>query len=530
MAQPGFEMGTNTSVFFNYEKKQQYYEKPTSKLLSKCYRDFPIQQPLFIKPLLGHKFSDLKLHSPNYLIGNQISEGPDGFPVFLGRNNLQVTIPQLLSKSLSYLWDNVHSRRVKKHRCCIGIPIYFTDLQRRIVCDAAKQAGFVIPVLVHETTASAIAYRARNGFEFPENGSEKLNVVFVDIGVTSMQVCIAEYEENVICILSHSFDYSLGGRAFDEVLLNHFLDKFKEENGIDGTNDGDLYWQLYSACEKMKIELSSSDEASFEICWGDKNLIGSMKREEFERMCSSLLDQIEGPLEMALEDAGLNFDDIHLVENVGFASQIPVIIKKLTDFFGRRPNQVNPTEEKFIAFGCSLRSCFEIEDSFPYSIAMSWDKSKITIDGPSVIFPQGSSMNSTTEVSFSGSGTTFYIDLMYDNISDSRIPTRIERFEIRFISIKKNRKVQDKLVVKIDESGIIEIISPFSQRVTDVSVQENVGSSSKSQAWEELEDTSSEAESTDENDKELNEHEKYETEMSNISKQISEVFYDAEDE
>ncbi|KAE8715220.1 Heat shock 70 kDa protein 15 [Hibiscus syriacus] len=131
---------------------------------------------------------------------------------------------------------------------CIGIHVYFTDLQGRAVIDAAQIASLQPLHLIHETTTTTLAYGIYKT-DLPEH--DQLNVAFVDIGHASMQVCIVGFKNGQLKILAHSFGRSLGGRDFDEA-LHHFAAKFKEEYKIDVFQNARSSIRLRAACEKLK--------------------------------------------------------------------------------------------------------------------------------------------------------------------------------------------------------------------------------------------------------------------------------------
>ncbi|KAJ3692464.1 hypothetical protein LUZ60_012814 [Juncus effusus] len=556
----GFDLGSKTSIVAIASEAYnpyEYYDEPTSKLLSNCYPDLELPLPSSIKPLFTKKLSSLELPSNNYFLGGKVSENFHGFSLFLGRNNLQVTVAQLFFKSLSYLCTKIPNGRLQY---CIGIPIYFTDLQRRVILDVARSLGGLNTKLLHETSASALAYAYRPMMNMYD--TERRYVIFVDMGVTSMQVCVAELQGVLWKVLAHAFDYSLGGRAFDEVLCNHFMVNFREEYGIDVSKDPYLYSQLYNACEKMKIELSSCEHTSLTIYSNGNNLMGTMKREDFERMCASLLERVKGPLEKALNDSGLRSGDIHSVENVGFASQVPAVIKKLTDFFGKQPNQIKEGK-KLVSKGCILELAkFKIIEEFPHSIAMSWNKDKVTIEDQAVVFPKGTRMDTERVVSFSASAS-FFVNFKYADIGESMIiPTRIARFMIGPFQSSTSTKVSGKFKVLLDMNGIVVVFAASisengktvqlhvsrlneleeqlegttleAKRSSEEINEHHENDSEHVCELEQLEQTMSELEiSTKEGNQELIKAHKSEAELLNNSKQISQTgveFFDCEDE
>ncbi|CAL9767311.1 unnamed protein product [Musa acuminata subsp. burmannicoides] len=310
-----------------------------------------------IKRLIGRKFSDPELQRDIQSLPFKVTEGPDGFPLihvnYLGEQRT-FTPTQILAMVLSDLKGiaekNMHAAVVD---CCIGIPVYFTDIQRRAVLDAATIAGLHPLQLFHETTATALAYGIYKT-DFPEN--DQLNVAFVDVGHASMQVCVAGFKKGQLKILAHSYDRSLGGRDFDEMLFKHFAAKFKDEYKIDVYRNVRACLRLWAACEKLKKVLSANPEAplNIECLMDEKDVRGFIKREEFEQISTPILERVKRPLEKALVEAGLSVENIHSVEVVGSGSRVPAIIRILTEFFGKEPRRTMNASE-CVARGCSLQ-------------------------------------------------------------------------------------------------------------------------------------------------------------------------------
>lgn len=310
-----------------------------------------------IKRLIGKKFADPVLQRDIKSLPFAVAEGPDGYPLiharYLGEART-FTPTQVLGMVFSDLkiiaQKNLNAAVVD---CCIGIPVYFTDLQRRAVLDAAHIAGLNPLRLFHETTATALAYGIYKT-DLPEN--DQLNVAFVDIGHASMQVCIAGYKKGQLKILAHSFDQSLGGRDFDEALFQHFAAKFKEEYKIDVYQNARACLRLRAACEKLKKMLSANPEAplNIECLMDEKDVRGFIKRDEFEQISIPILERVKRPLEKALLDANLSIENVHTVEVVGSGSRVPAIIKILTEFFQKEPRRTMNASE-CVARGCALQ-------------------------------------------------------------------------------------------------------------------------------------------------------------------------------
>lgn len=318
-----------------------------------------------VKRLIGRQFSDPELQRDIKSFPYAVTEGPDGFPLIHARylGEMRTFTPtqvmgMILSDLKTIAEKNLNAAVVD---CCIGIPVYYTDLQRRAVMDAAQIAGLHPLRLFHETTATALAYGIYKT-DLPE--SDQLNVAFVDVGHSSMQVCIAGFKKGQLKVLGHSFDRSLGGRDFDEALFNHFAAKFKEEYKIDVYQNARACLRLRAACEKLKKVLSANPEAplNIECLMEEKDVRGFIKRDEFEQISIPILERVKRPLEKALAETGLTVENIHTVEVVGSASRIPAIVKILTEFFGKEPRRTMNASE-CVARGCALH-CAMLSPTF----------------------------------------------------------------------------------------------------------------------------------------------------------------------
>lgn len=430
-----------------------------------------------IKRLIGHQFSNPELQRDLKSLPFVVTEGSDGFPLiharYLGEART-FTPTQLLGMVFSNLKGiaekNLNAAVVD---CCIGIPVYFTDLQRRAVLDAATIAGLHPLRLIHETTATALAYGIYKT-DLPEN--DQLNVAFVDIGHASMQVCIAGFKKGQLKILSHSYDRSLGGRDFDEVLFQYFAQKFKEEYKIDVFQNARACLRLRAACEKLKKVLSANPAAplNIECLMDEKDVRGFIKRDEFEQISVPMLERVKKPLETALSEAGLTPESIYAVEVVGSGSRVPAIIRILTEFFGKEPRRTMNASE-CVAKGCALQCAilsptfkvreFQVNDSFPFPIALSWkgsapDSQNGGADNQqsAIVFPKGNPMPSVKALTFYRAGT-FSIDVQYSDVSEVQAPAKISTYTIGPFQSTKGERAKLKVKVRLSLHGIVSVES-----------------------------------------------------------------------
>ncbi|KAI4355663.1 hypothetical protein L6164_004412 [Bauhinia variegata] len=453
-----------------------------------------------IKRLVGRQFSDPELQRDLKSLPFSVTEGPGGYPLIHARYLGEVrtfTPTQVLGMVLSDLkgiaQKNLNAAVVD---CCIGIPVYFTDLQRRAVLDAATIAGLHPLRLIHETTATALAYGIYKT-DLPEN--DQLNVAFVDIGHASMQVCIAGFKKGQLKVLAHSFDRSLGGRDFDEVLFQHFAAKFKVEYKIDVFQNARACLRLRAAVEKLKKMLSANPEAplNIECLMEEKDVRGFIKREEFEQLSIPILERVKRPLEKALAEAGLTVENIHVVEVVGSGSRVPAVNKILTEFFKKEPRRTMNASE-CVAKGCALQCAilsptfkvreFQVNESFPFSISLSWkgtgsDSQESGPDNPqsTLVFPKGNPISSTKALTFYRSGT-FSVDVQYADVIELQTPAKISTYTIGPFQTTKSEKTKVKVKVRLNLHGIVSVESATLLEGEDVEVpvsREQAGENAK---------------------------------------------------
>ncbi|KAI7748651.1 hypothetical protein M8C21_012451, partial [Ambrosia artemisiifolia] len=430
-----------------------------------------------IKRLIGKPFSDPELQQDLKALPFSVTEGPDGFPLihaqYLGETKTFTptqVMGMVFSNMKTIAEKNLNSAVVD---CCIGIPIYFTDLQRRAVMDAATIAGLHPLRLMHETTATALAYGIYKT-DLPEN--EQLNVAFVDIGHASMQVCIAGFKKGQLKILAHSFDRCLGGRDFDEVLFQYFAEKFKAEYKIDVFQNARACLRLRAACEKLKKVLSANPEApmNIECLMDDKDVRGFIKRDEFEQISAPILERVKKPLEKALSEAQLTVDNIYAVEVVGSGSRVPAVIKILTEFFGKEPRRTMNASE-CVSKGCALQCAilsptfkvreFQVQENFPFSIALTWkgsaqesENGHVENQQSSVVFPKGNQIPSVKALTFYRPGT-FTVDLQYADVSELQASAKISTYTIGPFQATKGERAKVKVKARLNLHGIVSVES-----------------------------------------------------------------------
>jgi molecular chaperone DnaK len=234
----------------------------------------------------------------------------------------------------------------------ITVPAYFDDSQRQATKDAGKIAGLEVKRIINEPTAAALAY----GLD--QKKEEKI-VVF-DLGGGTFDVSVLELGDGVFEVKSTNGDTHLGGEDFDNRIVNHFLDVFKQENGIDLRGDNAAMQRLKDEAEKAKKELSSTSETDINLPFltadadGPKHFEYKLTRSKLEELVADLIDRLADPVNKALKDAKLKASDIDEIVLVGGMTRMPSVVEKVKSIFGKDPLKgVNPDE--VVAIGAAIQ-------------------------------------------------------------------------------------------------------------------------------------------------------------------------------
>lgn len=235
----------------------------------------------------------------------------------------------------------------------ITVPAYFNDSQRQSTKDAGRIAGLDVKRIIPEPTAAALAY----GLD--KQKTDKKIAVF-DLGGGTFDISILEIGDGVFEVLSTNGDTHLGGDDFDNAILHWMLDAFKQEQGIDLSQDKMALQRLRDAAEKAKIELSGTQSTEINLPFitmstsGPKHLTMSLTRAKLESLTHKLIERTRAPCEKALQDAGLKPNQIGEVILVGGMTRMPAVQEMVKSIFGKEGHKgVNPDE--VVAVGAAIQ-------------------------------------------------------------------------------------------------------------------------------------------------------------------------------
>uniref|UniRef100_A0A8C2WWR6 Heat shock protein 4a n=1 Tax=Cyclopterus lumpus TaxID=8103 RepID=A0A8C2WWR6_CYCLU len=315
----------------------------------------------------------------------KMPSGATGIKVMYMEEERVFSIEQVTGMLLTKLKETAESALKKPVAdCVISVPSYFTDTDRRSVMDAAQIAGLNCLRLMNETTAVTLAYGIYKQ-DLPAPEEKPRIVVFVDVGHSGYQVSVCAFNKGKLKILATAFDSELGGKAFDDILVNHFCEEFGKKYKLDVKSKPRALVRLQQECEKLKklMSANSSDlPLNIECFMNDIDVSGKLNRGQFEEMCAGLLAKVEGPLRSVMEQAKLKKEDVYALEIVGGASRIPSIKERISKFFSKELSTTLNADEA-VARGCALQCAilspafkvreFSITDVVPYSISLKWN-------------------------------------------------------------------------------------------------------------------------------------------------------------
>lgn len=241
----------------------------------------------------------------------------------------------------------------------ITVPAYFNDAERQATKEAGEIAGLNVLRIINEPTAAALAYGLDKGKE------DELILVF-DLGGGTFDVSLLEVGKDddfsTIQVRATAGDNRLGGDDWDDRVVEWLKQRFKEQSGVDVSNDKIAMRRLKEAAEQAKKELSSSSTTSIQLPYfsltenGPANLEETLTRAQFENMTKDLLERTRKPFEDVIREAGIQVSDIAHVVLVGGSTRMPAVtelVKQLTG--GKEPNKgVNPDE--VVAVGAALQA------------------------------------------------------------------------------------------------------------------------------------------------------------------------------
>ncbi len=261
---------------------------------------------------------------------------------------------QISAMILSYMKEYAEKKLgYKINKAVITVPAYFNDAERTATRNAGKIAGFEVERIINEPTAAALAYGI-------DDKTKEEKILVYDLGGGTFDVSILELSGGTFEVLSTSGNNRLGGDDFDKVIMDHLIEVFKKENGIDLSKDKMAMQRLKEASEKAKKDLSGVLEATISLPFisagdaGPLHLEIKLKRADFEKLAKDLLAKTLGPLRQAIKDSKLDPKELDEVLFVGGSTRIPAVKALVEKELGKKANtSINPDE--VVAMGAAIQ-------------------------------------------------------------------------------------------------------------------------------------------------------------------------------
>ncbi len=342
----------------------------------------------------------------------------------------------------------------------VTVPAYFDDTQRQATKDAGKLAGLKIERIINEPTAAALAYG------LGRTGAERIAVY--DLGGGTFDISILEMNDGVFEVLSTSGNTFLGGEDFDERIINWMVEQFRDETGIDLRQDRLALQRMKEAAERAKCELSSLTETNINLPFiaadasGPKHFTKTLTRDNFELLVGDLVEQSIEPCQKALWDAKLQPRDIDKVLLVGGQTRSPIVLRTVSEIFGREPSaEINPDE--VVAMGAAIQGGvltgdvkdIVLLDVLPLSLGLETRGGLFTkIIERNATIPLRNSLTFTTVVD---NQSTVEIHILQGEREIAQGNRSLGKFELVGIPPSPRGAPQIEVTFEVDANGILQV-------------------------------------------------------------------------
>jgi len=404
----------------------------------------------------------------------------------------------------------------------VAVPGYYTDAQKRAFLTGCEVAGIKgILRLIHETTATALAYGIFKDIKKEFTKENPTNVMFLDIGSTAYSVSIVTFEPGKLIVKSTQYDTDLGGRDFDLLIAQWIADSFEEKyskklGGKKPMDQPKVRIKLLAAAEKAKKTLSPfgvrEARINLECLMNDLDYNCKLDASKFEEMVQPLLDRLIPPVQRALDEAKLTTEQLSSVEIVGGGTRVSCLKRTLSRYLKLDMNATNNglsttmNADEAVARGAALQSAilsprfrvapYEIIEYQPYPVLISWEgdanaaaesgEGESSAPNSVIMFDRASNFPLVRRVTLKRKGE-FQVTASYDQVAEefgllfhSSVPSNIAAFKIKAPTGSENKV---RVNIKQDIHGIITLSSV--QMVEEIEEEETPAPAASDEKQEE---------------------------------------------
>lgn len=378
--------------------KQRFMGDDASAIARSNYKNTALN----MKRLIGRLFSEPEVQeeiASQPLKFVELEDGTTGVQVSYNDKPTVLSMEQVTAMMLTKLMQITEaSAGVKVIDAVVSIPPYFTDRQRRAMMNACAIADLNCLRLMHDGTASALAYGIFKSAKGQFDSEKPSKVLFIDLGHSNYSVTAASFVTGKLAVQASTHDRQLGGRDFDVLIAKHMAAEFKAKHGDDPWENPKVRMKLLVAAEKAKKTLSpagvTETPISCECLMNDIDFFLKLTIEEFKSAAESLLARLEAPIHAALAQSGFAPDEISSVEIVGGSTRIGFVKDRLTAILAGAGVPLDPSAnnsglsttmnaDEAVSRGCALQAAilstrfkvkeFSIVDCVSHSVKVAWD-------------------------------------------------------------------------------------------------------------------------------------------------------------
>ena len=346
----GIDLGTTYSAVSTIDE----YGKPV--VVKNAEGDYLTPSVVYIKPngecIAGSEAKDMAISGEDNVFmffKREMGNSDFSFTLYDKRYNATELSAILLKKLRS---DAEIALGAKITKAVITVPAYFNDLQRNETIKAAQNAGLEVLRIINEPTAAAINYGITRDLE------QKLLVY--DLGGGTFDVTVLEVKNGAINILATGGDHALGGKDWDDCIMEYVAQQFEFEFGENPLDDTETFNELEYNVERLKKQLSSQQTASMMVRYAGNKQKYNLTRDKFEELSASLLYRTTQKTEQVLQEAGLTWHEISGVLLVGGSTKMPMVEKWVQKMSGKAPLRGINVDEA-VCLGAAIQASLELE-------------------------------------------------------------------------------------------------------------------------------------------------------------------------
>lgn len=229
----------------------------------------------------------------------------------------------------------------------VTVPAYFDDSRRTATKQAAEIAGLNLLEMINEPTAAALSFGVGSDF----NGS----LLVYDLGGGTFDVTLVDVSDGVFTVVGTDGERNLGGRNWDDLLINYLRSAFQDRTGIEISRESEDEAMLRDRAEAAKMALTQSSKTAVFISHSGRNEKVVVTRDEFEQLTKDLLDRTKWLIEDVMEAAGRTVNSVDKLLLVGGSTRMPMVSEMISSTWGITPDKsVHPDEA--VALGAALHA------------------------------------------------------------------------------------------------------------------------------------------------------------------------------